>query len=62
MLNNMAITGFALKIGAEICRNLPAKNQACGGAPFRPYKSLIFTSKTVFDIIEIYLIQINIIQ
>jgi hypothetical protein len=56
MLNNMAITGFALKIGAEICRNLPAKNQACGGAPFQPYNSLTFTSKTVFDIIEIYLI------
>ena len=56
MLNHRAFTGFALKVGAEICRNLPAKNQACGGAPFRLYKSLIFTSKTVFDIIEIYLI------
>jgi len=56
MLNDRAFTGFALKVRAEISGNLPAKNQACGGAPFRPYKSLIFTSKTVFDIIEIYLI------
>jgi len=62
MLNDRAFTGFALKVGAEICGNLPAKNQACGGALFRPYKSLIFTSKTVFDITEIYFIQINIIQ
>jgi hypothetical protein len=30
MLNDMAFTGFALKVGAEICRNLPAPNQACG--------------------------------
>jgi hypothetical protein len=56
MLNDRAFTEFALKLRAEIWGNFPAKNQACGGAPFRPYKSLIFTSKTVFDIIEIYLI------
>jgi len=56
MLNYRAFTGFALKVGAEIFRNLPAKNQAYGGAPFRLYKSLIFTSKTVYGIIEIYLI------
>jgi len=41
MLNDRAFTGFALKVmGAEICRNLPARNQACGEAFFLASKSV----------------------
>jgi hypothetical protein len=40
MLNDKAFTGFALKVGAEICRNLPARNQACGEAFFLASKSV----------------------
>ena len=40
MVNDRAFTGFALKVGAEICRNLPARNQACREASFWSYKSV----------------------
>jgi hypothetical protein len=40
MLNDRAFIGFALKVRAEICRNLPAQNQACEEAFFLALKSV----------------------